>query len=64
MKKLTFKGKDDVFSVISAFYDMYKRSVSAEEQVSFDVLDKYILYIRNNYVKVDELGLEGTSYKV
>lgn len=64
MKKLTFKGRDDVFSVISAFYDMYKRSVSAEEQVSFDVLDKYILYIRNNYVKVDELGLEGTSYKV
>lgn len=64
MKKLTFKGRDDVFSVISAFYDMYKRSVSAEEQVSFDVLDKYILYIRNNYVKVDELGLEGASYKV
>ena len=49
MKKLTFKGRDDVFSVISAFYDMYKRSVSAEEQVSFDVLDKYILYI--NYSK-------------
>ncbi len=64
MKKLTFKGRDDVFSVISAFYDMYKRSVSAEEQVSFDVLDKYILYIRNNYVKMGEMDLEGTSYKV
>lgn len=64
MKKLTFKGRDDVFSVISAFYDMYKRSVSAEEQVSFDVLDKYILYIRNNYVKMVEMDLEGTSYKV
>ena len=64
MKKLTFKGRNDVFSVISAFYDMYKRSVSAEEQVSFDVLDKYILYIRNNYVKMGEMDLEGTSYKV
>ena len=64
MKKLTFKGRDDVFSVISAFYDMYKRSASAEEQVSFDVLDKYILYIRNNYVKMGEMDLEGTSYKV
>lgn len=64
MKKLTFKGRDDVFSVISAFYDMYKRSVSAEEQVSFDVLDKYILYIRNNYVKMGDMDLEGTSYKV
>lgn len=64
MKKLTFKGRDDVFSVISAFYDMYKRSVSAEEQVRFDVLDKYILYIRNNYVKMGEMDLEGTSYKV
>lgn len=64
MKKLTFKGRDDIFSVISAFYDMYKRSVSAEEQVSFDVLDKYILYIRNNYVKMGEMDLEGTSYKV
>lgn len=64
MKKLTFKGRDDVFSVISAFYDMYKRSLSTEEQVSFDVLDKYILYIRNNYVKMGEMDLEGTSYKV
>lgn len=64
MKRLTFKGRDDVFSVISAFYDMYKRSVSTEEQVSFDVLEKYILYIRNNYVKTGEMDLEGTSYKI
>lgn len=64
MKRLTFQGRDDVFSVINAFYDMYKNSLSVKDQVTFDLLDKYILYIRNNYVKVDELGLEGTSYKV
>lgn len=64
MKKLTFKGRDDVFSVISAFYDMYKNSLSVKDQVTFDLLDKYILYIRNNYVKMGEMDLEGTSYKV
>lgn len=55
--KVTFKGLDDVFSVVSGFYDIYKKNIPLEEQVKFDLLDKYILYIRNNYI-ISEVNSE------
>ena len=72
IKKLTLpNGKKDVLSVIEFLYDKYKEIVPQEQQVQFDLLDKYIEYvkekIRNNELqqfnrntRIDEI--EYTSY--
>ena len=53
IKELTLpNGKNDVLSIVEFLYDRYKEITPQEQQVQFDLLDKYMEYvkekIRNN----------------
>ncbi len=45
LKKLIINGNNDVYSIIKYMYDQYKKEVSADKQVKFDILDIYIEYV-------------------
>lgn len=45
LKRLTINGNTDVYSIMKFMYDKYKKEVSVDKQVKFDVLDKYIEYV-------------------
>ena len=70
--QLTTKdGKDDVWSVLNEFYDMYKANVSVEKQTKFDLLDDFMDYTKkkqkeeikyNDYVEVSSQLMSNQSF--
>lgn len=51
IKQLTLpSGKNDVLSVIEYLYDKYKEITPKEKQVQFDILDRYMEYVKEKMI--------------
>ena len=67
IKKLTLpNGKNDVLSIVEFLYDRYKEITPQERQVKFDLLNKYMKYvkekIRNN--ELQEFNRNTRIYEI
>jgi len=60
LKRLTFEGNNDVYSIMKFMYDKYKREVPTDKQVKFDLLDKYVNYVekkKKNNIEEQQIEL-------
>lgn len=52
IKRLNINGKTDVYSIMKFMYDKYKKEISEEKQVRFDVLDRYVEYVEEKRINM------------